>query len=325
MKYNYLEAQTVAKKYKYKTDFIKNDNGYYRYAHRKGILNEICSHMEQKNRSFKYTKEMVYKELEKYEFLDEFIQGSYALYKFAFREKMLNEVKSILNTNVNKKWTKEKVLEEAKKYTYRSEFQQLSCGAYDRAKKDGYLEEACTHMKKQFIWTKDLIKIEAKKYMYKSDFHKLSAGAYTRAWQDGYLNEVCTHMKTKIPQNKIELYRNRKTILYYVKINNLWKIGVAIHEKYKDPIDTILKYRYGMEIKYGNVSIEIIDYKIYENGEYAYLNEQEILELNAEYKYTGDRILGCNKYGIIGEELKKSRETEIFTKNIYKDISYYFN
>ena len=47
----------------------------------------------------------------------------------------------------NTQWTKEKVLREALKYHKRIDFMKKSGGAYNAAKRNGYLEEACKHMK----------------------------------------------------------------------------------------------------------------------------------------------------------------------------------
>lgn len=46
------------------------------------------------------------------------------------------------------KWTKILVLNEALKYKFRSEFIRKSGSAYNRARKDGYLDEICSHMEK---------------------------------------------------------------------------------------------------------------------------------------------------------------------------------
>jgi len=112
-------------------------------------------------------------------------------------------------------------------------------------------------------------------------------------------------------------YKNRDTILYYIKLNNIYKIGIIIHEQYKSPEDSIIKRRYNKNFKNKDVSIEIIDYKLYNNGEIAYLNEQEIIEMYKEEKYIGENFITSNG--------KSGGESECFTRNIYEDIKYYFN
>lgn len=104
----------------------------------------------------------------------------------------------------------------------------------------------------------------------------------------------------------IEHYRGRKTILYYIKVNELWKIGIKLYdEKYKNIQDNLLKGRFGLK-QYKDCNFEILKTKIYENGEEAYLLEQTILEEFKEYKYIKDDM------GWFGGH------TELFTEDIDK-------
>lgn len=105
-------------------------------------------------------------------------------------------------------WTLEKVKEVAELANSRLEFKKRYAGAYDRAKRMGWLEEACAHMipvcKPKGYWNiKEKIAVEAKKYTKRSDFYVGSAGAYKAAIASGCLNEVCQHMGKSITQKKI--------------------------------------------------------------------------------------------------------------------------
>ncbi len=81
------------------------------------------------------------------------------------------------------------------------------------------------------------------------------------------------------------------TILYYIKVGSLYKIGITIHDvktRYKD---------------------EKIDYKIiktwsYKTGKKAYKKEQKILRKYRKYRYYGEFIF------------KKSGNTEVFTHDV---------
>ena len=97
----------------------------------------------------------------------------------------------------------------------------------------------------------------------------------------------------------INLYRDKKTILYYLKVENLYKIGICLFNK---GIEEDIKFRYQYEIK-ENINIEILDYFVYENGAIAYLEEQKIIETYKDYSYRGINIL-------------KSGNTELFIKDI---------
>jgi len=97
----------------------------------------------------------------------------------------------------------------------------------------------------------------------------------------------------------IEFYKDKKTILYYIKIkglNNedLYKIGVTL---YKDSIEKSLKKRFYKQ------EYEIIETDIFEDGSEAFTLEQQILKFNREYRYLGEKVI-------------KSGNTELFIKDI---------
>jgi len=82
-----------------------------------------------------------------------------------------------------------------------------------------------------------------------------------------------------------EVYKNRRTILYYILINDkIYKPGVAIWEKYKTPEETILKQRYGRDIK-NNVKIKILNYYVFDDGIEALKMEKYIIEKYKEKLY----------------------------------------
>lgn len=91
----------------------------------------------------------------------------------------------------------------------------------------------------------------------------------------------------------LEVYRNKKTTLYYVKVNNLYKIGLTLSD---------VLTRFNTDIRKG-VEIKIIKTWSFENGIEAYNAEQDILSEYINYQYKGDKILhGGN--------------TELFTKDV---------
>jgi putative NADPH-quinone reductase len=95
------------------------------------------------------------------------------------------------------KWTKERCQEEALKYNSRSEFQKNSSGAHYRSRKEGWLDEICSHMdelqKPSGYWTKERCHEEALKYNNRSEFRKNSP-AYNSSLRKGWLDEICSHM-----------------------------------------------------------------------------------------------------------------------------------
>lgn len=94
-------------------------------------------------------------------------------------------------------WTLELCKEDALKYKNKTEWAKNSENAYRAALKNGWLDECCTHMRKQkprSYWTKKLCKEEAKKYKNRTDWIKHSASSYNAAKANGWLDECCTHM-----------------------------------------------------------------------------------------------------------------------------------
>jgi len=322
IRWTYEMIKDEAQKYKTRGEFSKGSSKAYHAAIRINILDDVCSHMELVRTNWTY--EMIKNEAQKYKTRGEFRKGSIKAYKAAQKMNILDDVGShmeLARTN----WTYDMIKDEAQKYKTRGEFRKGSSKAYKAAIRINILDDVCSHM--EFVntnWTYDMIKDEAQKYKTRGEFQKINKNAYSAAIRMNILDDVCSHMPKRSQFGKVEDYRNRKTILYYIKVNEYWKIGVAIHELYEDPEDTILKYRYVMDIKKGDVNIEIIDYKIYDDGYYAAYNEAEIKEMYQEDLYTGERILGCDKSGVISEEKKRLRETEIFNRDIYDDIEYFF-
>ena len=86
---------------------------------------------------------------------------------------------------------------EAIKYTCRGDFHKFSHGAYESARKNGWLDDICSHMRLlwEIKWDHSSAKKEAKKYKSRGDFHKFSHGAYESARKNGWLDDVCSHMR----------------------------------------------------------------------------------------------------------------------------------
>lgn len=76
-------------------------------------------------------------------------------------------------------------------------------------------------------------------------------------------------------------YKDKETILYFVRINNLYKIGLTMKS---------VASRYYKELKAG-YDIEVIFTIKYSNGAEAFKEEQRILEENTKFRYKGDKML----------------------------------
>lgn len=94
-------------------------------------------------------------------------------------------------------------------------------------------------------------------------------------------------------------FKDKRTTLYYIKIEKegfpvVWKIGITKNDTNK---------RFRTDISNG-CKITILKEEIFENGKYAWLKEQLILNSLKEYQYKGDKLL-------------HSGNTELFTKDCY--------
>ncbi len=97
-----------------------------------------------------------------------------------------------------------------------------------------------------------------------------------------------------------KVYKNRKTILYYIQVNGIYKIGITVYNK---SIEKSIKSRYRGDIKNG-VIISIIKTKIYEDGIEAYIAEQTIKEKFSDFRYKAGDMNWFGGY------------TELFEKDI---------
>jgi len=143
----------------------------------------------------------------RYESLAKYRLENNDAYLSAIRNGWINTIKKEFPENRVTKWSDKKtVIIEAKKYNSRTEFRNGSKGAYEAAYKNGYLDEACVHMKIKIrtnferIWTKEKCIAEALKYDNRKDFQMKSPGAYNACGKRGLncIDEVCGHMKVKL-------------------------------------------------------------------------------------------------------------------------------
>ncbi len=93
-----------------------------------------------------------------------------------------------------------------------------------------------------------------------------------------------------------DIYKDRQTTLYFIKVENVYKIGITL--------ETIQnRFR-----KDKNVKIEVLNKWIFEDGSKAYNLEQRILKEFNNFQYFGSNIL-------------VNGNSELFTKNILNDIA----
>ena len=177
-----------ALKYTGRRKFKKGNPSAYNACLRKGILDEVCSHMET---PFKWTDELLREEALKYNSRGEFTTRNGSAYNACLRKGILAEVCSHMETPI--RWTDEMLREEALKYNTRGEFKSNST-AYSTCIHRGILYEVCSHMETPFSkWTDEMLREEALKYNSRSEF-KVKSRAFNACYNRGILDDMCSHM-----------------------------------------------------------------------------------------------------------------------------------
>jgi isopentenyldiphosphate isomerase len=192
-------CQEEALKYNSRIEFRKNSPAY-QASFRKGWIDEICSHMiELKKSKGHWTKERCREEALKYNSRSEFEKNSPSAYSASRKNGWIDEICSHM-VELQKPvgyWTKEKCKEEALKYNSRSDFQKNSGSVYVVSRKNGWLDEICSHMvelkKPDGHWTKERCQEEALKYNSRREFSK-NSHAYEVSRKNGWIDEICSHM-----------------------------------------------------------------------------------------------------------------------------------
>lgn len=149
-KWTFEAIQKEASLYPTRSAFRKGSLSAYNTAHKRGWLDDVCSHMVALNA--KLTFENVKNKALLYPTRSAFEKGSRNAYQTARRRGWLDEVCSHMvaapRPGAPKKWTLELIHREALKYETRSAFQKGFQSAYQTAYKNGWLDQVCTHMKK---------------------------------------------------------------------------------------------------------------------------------------------------------------------------------
>ncbi|MCK4528868.1 hypothetical protein KAW18_15980 [candidate division WOR-3 bacterium] len=110
-----------------------------------------CARKDLIKKNRKWNEKTLRIEAAKYKTRGQLERGSHGAYKAAWRLGILDLLfeghsnKGYVNTPP-RSWTRSKILEIAKKYKRRSEFQEKALPAYTVARKNGWLDDVCSHM-----------------------------------------------------------------------------------------------------------------------------------------------------------------------------------
>lgn len=102
-------------------------------------------------------------------------------------------------------WTKERCHQEALKYNSISDLQKANETVCNIARKKGFMEEICSHMKRLIkpsgYWNKERCHEVALKYQSRSEFQKNDHTVYQAARSKGFLDDICGHMERLVKPN----------------------------------------------------------------------------------------------------------------------------
>lgn len=144
-------CRKFARKCKSRSEFIKKSRSAYASARKKGILEDICSHMTylHKPNNF-WTKEKATNLALKCKTKTEFREKYPVARTFALQNKFYKNITAHMTRPkvYNFKWSREKIKKEALKYKSRKEFETKNGSAYTIALSNGWMDEACKHMRR---------------------------------------------------------------------------------------------------------------------------------------------------------------------------------
>jgi len=274
MKYSYEEIKTEALKYTKRSEFKKESWQHYKEATLLNILDNVCSHMIIVKKNYNETEIM--KVVNKCSSYSEFRKNS-TYYRYARKLNLLEKIKKKFKIDYPLK----RIKEEALKYKTRKEFMKYSPKICYYAHKNNLLESVCQHMKSKDYrekWDEETLREKSKEFKTIIEFKNKYSAGYHFMRKNNLKDKCCPHFISgkKSPHN-IETYRNRKTILYVLKIDNIYKIGITLKS---------VEERY----KYENIGFEIVFSQEFLDGSVAFKIEQEIVTNSNLIKYKGEKI-----------------------------------
>ncbi|MCE3255585.1 MAG: hypothetical protein K0R25_1079 [Rickettsiaceae bacterium] len=285
-------------KYKDRTAFKVQSGTIYNFAYKHGWLDECCLHMSKKKKPNGYwSKEKCVNEAQKYHTRTEFFEKSQSAYMVASKKGWVDEI--CLHMREIKKpngfWTKEKCAGEASKYTTRKEFERGASSACGAARKNKWLDEICSHMKRlqnvKNHWDYETCKKEALKYSTHSEFHKNLGSAYVAASKNGWLNEISEHFKI-IGSRKIRAIYAFEFKDRYVYVGLSYNIKRRERAHLSNPNCVVYKH----------FNQNCQEYKFLQKTDYLDVNQAKIVEQDFidQYHKDGWKVLNLCKAGAVG-------------------------
>ncbi len=286
------ECILTAQKYESKTELKEKDAMVYGILCRRNLINVACSHMISTHES--WTEDKIREKALLFQNRTLFAKAYSGAVKTARRLGIFDDACSHMPRTKLPPMTENVARSEALKYTDRTEFSSKAKTAYLYIVNNGLCDSLDGMTTQHVEYTYDEIVTEAKKHKTRSSFDKAHRGLYRSALNRD-ITEAFSHMIR--PEGTGGFKDDRSGLLYYVKINNMYKIGIT---------NRTIEKRFCKDLS----KITIIKTWNFDKGVDARNKEREILQKYSHAKY-------------IGEPLLVNGNTEIFTYDVLKlDVIY---
>lgn len=142
-------------------------------------------------------------------------------------------------------WSKDRCRQEALKFKARKQFQNNAGGGFEASRRNGWMDEVCSHMqgvvvkitkakvtKPKVYLTKENCQEDALKYKRRIDFKRNSRGLYQACCRNQWLDEVCFHMEeiTKKPHDYWSKERCQEEALKYTARRKFWQSSGSAYQ-----------------------------------------------------------------------------------------------
>lgn len=213
-------------------------------------------------------------------------------------------------------FSKEELSRIAKKYSTYEEFKKKDNCAYVSAKRQGFLEEICSHMPPKVSMprlSKEACMNVAKKYKTRSEFRKSQDSRYYNfACRKGFIDEICSHMEVK--------HNKRLRCIYVAEFpDHSIYVGLTCHHQVRwtahlhDTHSTVYKYC----VKTG------LSPQFYIVHDYCDALKSKALEKEFVNKYMdeGRNVLNIAKAGALGTLCQYTKADVIKQAKKYKTLT----
>jgi superfamily II DNA or RNA helicase len=199
--WNLEKCKVEALKYNTKREWSIFSGSSYNSAKRNGWLESCCSHMEEKRKpNGHWTLENCKAEALKYKTRNEWCTKGSGSYTSAQKNGWIEEcsLHMVEQQKPGGYWSLEICKAEALKYKSKTEWHKANPYSYGYARRNGWLESCCSHMKEtkkpNGYWTLERCKEEAMKFKSTRQWQKNHAASYGAAYRAGWLDLCRSHM-----------------------------------------------------------------------------------------------------------------------------------